>query len=97
VKLEDFRRAAIQRQSNKVNEIPGTLSEFIHTVRLRRIQSAILRRVYRVDRSFDVSSQVVEGLLNELSEWHSTCPPSDDPTRVDLRVSAFPLENGRLN
>jgi hypothetical protein len=48
VVLEDFRKA-LANDSDLPASPPTTLTEFIHNVRIRKIQSNIQHEIYRVD------------------------------------------------
>ncbi|RDW69874.1 hypothetical protein BP6252_08894 [Coleophoma cylindrospora] len=78
VVLEDFRRALRQDPNVPANP-PTTLTEFIHNVRIRRIQSNIQHEIYRVDQRANPSTNIIDDFLSRLSKWRATVPLEDVP------------------
>ncbi|EXJ88132.1 hypothetical protein A1O1_05060 [Capronia coronata CBS 617.96] len=73
VTLEDFRRAARQNPEVPANP-PTSLTGFVHTLRLKRIQSEIQQTIYRVDRPTNPTHDMIEGLLAKLAKWQQDAP-----------------------
>jgi hypothetical protein len=54
---------------------PGTsLSCFIHMIRLRKIESHIQQSAYRVDKSSNLSSNVINTFVFQLASWKESIP-----------------------
>jgi hypothetical protein len=68
---------------------PTSLTNFIHTIRLRRIQSEIQQAIYRVDQEIDPPDEIIENLLEKLAKWRDLVP--DDAQRQN-QVGCYPNE-----
>lgn len=60
-----------------------TMSTFIHLVRLKRIESEIQHKIYRVDhaKSSSMINAITDGFLERLYAWKDAIPP--ESTQVD--------------
>jgi hypothetical protein len=69
--LEDFRKA-LAHDPNLPAGPPTTLTEFIHNVGIRKIQSNIQHETYRVDQRANPSCDIIDSFLSQLSRWRET-------------------------
>ncbi|KAK5655169.1 hypothetical protein OQA88_6068 [Cercophora sp. LCS_1] len=65
-----------------------SLSSFIHIVKLRRIESSIQQSIYRVDKDFAVSDDIIDAFLAKLETW-KTQIPTDAHRKRDLPDQPF--------
>lgn len=74
--LEELRKAALQDPS-----IPAypqtTMTTIVHLLRLKRIESEIQHKIYRVDRSksFKTICATTDAFLERLRAWKDAIPP----------------------
>ena len=64
-----------------------SLSCFIHTIRLRRIESSIQQSVYRVDKTSNLPHKVIDRFLAELNIWKQLIP--DEPVVDDIEIYSY--------
>ena len=67
---------------------PTTLTCFIHTLRLKRIESKIQSHIYRVDVIVQDLSSLTEQFLEDLAAWKNMILPQTDP-RDDPTMNAY--------
>lgn len=67
---------------------PTTLTCFIHTVRLKRIESRIQSQIYRVDVVVNDLAHLTEQFLEDLAAWKDLILPRTDP-REDPTMNAY--------
>ncbi|RDW82656.1 hypothetical protein BP6252_03768 [Coleophoma cylindrospora] len=67
----------------------SSLSCFIHTIRLRQIESNIQQSVYRVDKSTSLPIAVIDRFLAELAHWRDNIPVPDDKFTVDPSTKSY--------
>jgi hypothetical protein len=87
VVLEDFRKA-LAHDPNLPASPTTTLTEFIHNLRIRKIQSNIQHEIYRVDRRANPSHDIIDGFLSQLYRWRETVPLED----ISLKDNAIPTQ-----
>jgi hypothetical protein len=94
--VEKLRKAATENLS--MPKYPQTtMTCFIHLLRLKRLESEIQHKVYRVDttKSVEAIEKTTDTFLNQLREWKDAIPPQStewDPKdrqtfRGDVRLS----------
>ncbi|RDW76111.1 hypothetical protein BP5796_06932 [Coleophoma crateriformis] len=87
--INDFYRAAASTPTS-APAISTSLSSFLHVLRLRRIESSIQHRIYRVDResSQTVSNAEIDYFVEQLEHWKSMIP-LDTHKKVDSESTSF--------
>ncbi len=67
------------RQDRTIPANPSsTLTNFIHIVRLKRIQSEIQHSIYRVDQAPTLSHNLIGKFLDRLAHWQQHLPLKAD-------------------
>lgn len=84
--------SAFQSLEDWSTKKPTSMSCFIHLCRLRIIESNIQQSIYRVDDSFDTSSELeVDRYIEQLEYWRAAMPRHDlcsiKPHNFDLEVT----------
>lgn len=72
-----LRKLPASAQSTELQSAPLTstsMSSFIHIVKLRQIESAIQRKIYRVDRAKNIPEAVIDDFLQQLEKWKNMIP-----------------------
>lgn len=78
--------SSLEQHSAPLNST--TMSSFVHVVRLRQIESAIQRKVYRVDRAKNVLESEIDGFIEQLERW-KTMIPLDTKHFIDKETEPY--------
>jgi hypothetical protein len=91
---EDPKVFRLAKQSDAPAHPPTTLTCFIHVVRLKRIESKIQSKIYRVDVLVSNLPQETEQFLEALATWKNAALPQSnlkDDQNMNAYVSGNPI------
>jgi hypothetical protein len=73
--LEELRRASAQDRTKPANP-PTTMTTIVHLIRLKRLESEIQHKLYRVDKTkpADAIYETTDRYLEKLQAWRDAIP-----------------------
>jgi hypothetical protein len=83
--LELAREVALQTPGSSAT-CSTSMTGFLYTLRLRRIESQVQQSIYRVDQSAPATATEAEKLIEQLEQWRKSMPADADATDPDSMI-----------